>query len=117
MPDTYQHPAERIGYVIQGAIKLAREIMDCIDRGDREGAKKRADQIILAVFDIPSEANAMRDAIERHKEDNKSLCESGIRMAQEINELRRYHAAESSQSAPLQIPLAVEPPHRAASGE
>ena len=115
MPEqyTYAHPAERIAHDAMGCSKLAREILGCTDVDE---AKRRADKIILGLFDIPSDAAAMKLALERKDEENRGILESNYRMAREITELRGMVSLRHSESPALDVPMTREP-HRAASGE
>jgi hypothetical protein len=120
MPElyTYPHPAQRIAEAVQGVMRMARTIAE--NTALPEATRKDADKIILALFDVPSDADAMRQAIERRDEDMRGVLDSNLRMAQEINELRgivERHAADASQSAPLPIPLTKEPRAPHAAGE
>ena len=116
VPDqyTYAHPGERIAHDAMGCSRLAREILGCQDLDE---AKRRADKIILGLFDIPSDAAAMKLALERKDEEIRGILESNYRMAREITELRGMVSTElHSESPALDVPMTREP-HRAASGE
>jgi hypothetical protein len=120
MPEryTYQHPAERIAQSVTGVIRLARNIAE--NTTLPEPVRQQADKIILALFDVPSDAAAMHQALTHYKEDIKSVLESNLRMAQEVTELRgamMTHAEDASQSAPMPIPLTKEPRTAKAAGE
>ena len=118
MPEhyTYPLPAPRIAHAIQGTIRLARDIMDAADHHDAESVKRLADKIILAVFEVPSDAAALQLTLDRYQEDMRAMRDEGLAMAQELNELRGtvMRHAEDASAAPLPIPLTKEPRAKAA---
>lgn len=116
MPErfTYSHPAERIRHTVENAIARLRAVAN--NPAVPDAVRFEADKLVLALFDVPSDADAMQLALQRKDDELRGVLESNYRMAREITELTRQgdHNEDASASAPIQIPVTREP--RSASG-
>jgi hypothetical protein len=83
----YEGPGERVAHCALSAHSLALKIARNVDMPVE--LRDEVTKVALLISEIPADVAALSEYATRLAEDNQSLCDSGLRMAREITELRR----------------------------